>query len=55
MAYGSMRRLPRTSPDVALQFKDWVIPPGVSQAENNQILFRIVHTLTLVYPRLLLE
>jgi hypothetical protein len=54
MAYGSMRRLPRTSPDVALQFKDWVIPPGVSQARDSQSYFCQVHTLIFVYHRLLL-
>ncbi|UZP34352.1 hypothetical protein NXS19_002168 [Fusarium pseudograminearum] len=38
MAYGSMRRLPRTSPDVALQFKDWVIPPGTPVGMNAYYL-----------------
>lgn len=25
-----MHRLPRCSPDVALQYREWIIPPGVS-------------------------
>nr|APY21860.1 FmsC [Fusarium equiseti] len=38
MAYGSMRRLPRTSPDQALQFKEWVIPPGTPVGMNAYYL-----------------
>ncbi|KAF2866147.1 cytochrome P450 [Massariosphaeria phaeospora] len=29
LSYGVMHRLPRVSPDVAIRFKDWVIPKGV--------------------------
>ncbi|KAK3345528.1 cytochrome P450 [Neurospora tetraspora] len=28
LSYGFMRRLPRVSPDVAIQYKDYTIPPG---------------------------
>ncbi|KAF2003379.1 cytochrome P450 [Amniculicola lignicola CBS 123094] len=29
LSYGVMRRLPRVSPSVAIQFRRWTIPPGV--------------------------
>jgi hypothetical protein len=32
ISHGSMRRVPRVSPDVDLQFKEWKIPKGVSSA-----------------------
>jgi hypothetical protein len=28
-----MHRLPRCSPDVALQYREWSIPPGVSSKQ----------------------
>ncbi|TVY53301.1 Cytochrome P450 monooxygenase sdnH [Lachnellula cervina] len=29
LSFGNMHRLPRVSPDVAIQYKQWTIPPGV--------------------------
>ncbi|KAF5971300.1 cytochrome P450 monooxygenase family protein [Fusarium bulbicola] len=46
MAYGSMRRLPRTSPDTALQFRDWTIPPGTPVGMNAYYL----HTDPIAFP-----
>lgn len=31
LSYGVTTRLPRVAPTEALVYKDWVIPPGVSQ------------------------
>ncbi|KAG5748289.1 hypothetical protein H9Q70_009044 [Fusarium xylarioides] len=46
MAYGSMRRLPRTSPDTALQFRKWTIPPGTPVGMNAYYL----HTDPVAFP-----
>lgn len=34
LSYGTMHRIPRVSPDVALKYKQWTIPPGVSMNSN---------------------
>ncbi|KAH0529920.1 hypothetical protein TsFJ059_004613 [Trichoderma semiorbis] len=39
LSYGVMHRLPRVFPDQAIQYKDFVIPPGVRQPEHLIRLF----------------
>ena len=34
ISYFVMHRLPRVSPDQAIRYKDWVIPPGVGLTPN---------------------
>lgn len=35
LSYGVMHRLPRVSPELPIQYKDFVIPPGVSNTEKK--------------------
>ncbi|GAW11396.1 hypothetical protein ANO14919_007400 [Xylariales sp. No.14919] len=46
LSYGVMRRLPRRSPDVALQYKQWTIPKGTPVGMGAYSL----HTNSDVYP-----
>ncbi|KAK4206663.1 putative cytochrome P450, putative EED11494.1 cytochrome P450 [Rhypophila decipiens] len=46
LSYGVMRRLPRTSPDVALNYKQWTIPKGTPVGMGAYSL----HTDPDVYP-----
>lgn len=36
LSYGIMHRLPRVSPDVALQYKQWTIPAGVCVSPSRR-------------------
>ncbi|KAF2967401.1 hypothetical protein GQX73_g6156 [Xylaria multiplex] len=47
LSYGVMHRLPRVSPHQPLQFKEWVIPPGVPVSMSAYLQ----HTNPDVYPR----
>ncbi|KAI1195543.1 putative cytochrome P450 [Nemania serpens] len=47
LSYGVMRRLPRCSPDVALQYKQWTIPKGTPVGMGAYSL----HTDPEVYPK----
>ncbi|KAI0526193.1 cytochrome P450 family protein [Xylaria bambusicola] len=47
LSYGVMHRLPRVSPHQALQFKEWVIPPGVPVSMSAYLQ----HTNPEIYPR----
>ncbi|KAI4264336.1 MAG: hypothetical protein L6R42_000547 [Xanthoria sp. 1 TBL-2021] len=35
LAYGTSQRLPRSCPDIAIPYKDWVIPPGAIVSMDN--------------------
>lgn len=39
LSYGTMHRLPRVSPKMALQYKEWTIPAGVSDSHRNGLAF----------------
>ncbi|KAI3319149.1 cytochrome P450 family protein [Xylariaceae sp. AK1471] len=47
LSYGVMHRLPRVSPKQALQFKEWVIPPGVPVSMSAYLQ----HTNPEIYPQ----
>ncbi|KAI0468968.1 cytochrome P450 family protein [Xylaria cf. heliscus] len=47
LSYGVMHRLPRVSPQQPLQFREWVIPPGVPVSMSAYLQ----HTNPEVYPR----
>ncbi|CCC05821.1 unnamed protein product [Sordaria macrospora k-hell] len=38
LTYGFMRRLPRVSPDVAIQYKEYTIPPGTPLGMNAYLM-----------------
>lgn len=46
LSYGVMHRLPRVSPDLPIQYKQFVIPPGVSESRVfDPVIFSDVHSL----------
>ena len=38
LSYGVMHRLPRISPDVAIQYKQYTIPPGIPVGMSNYFM-----------------
>ena len=46
LSYGVMHRLPRISPDVAIQYKRYTIPPGIPVGMSNYFM----HTDPDVFP-----